>query len=272
MRLQQFIARCGVASRRKAEELIEQGLVKVNGQVILEPWFDVNEEKDWVRYNNKVIKPEKKVYIVMNKPDGYITSASDEKGRNTVIDLIEGGVKQRVYPVGRLDYHTTGCLLLTNDGDWANSIMHPKYEIPKKYLVKIHGRADNYALNKLKKGIRIDGKLVQAKEATVIQHNDKNDVISMVITEGLNHQVKKMLLYVGMSPQWLKRVSVGRLNANGLEYGQWRYLTQDEVDLFSQKSNVQGPKAKQGHRAHGPKEKRKKDERTEKTQGTDRQG
>jgi 23S rRNA pseudouridine2605 synthase len=253
MRLQQYIAHCGVASRRKAEELIKQGLIKVNGKVITEPWFEVDEKKDWVRHNDKVIKIEKKIYIVLNKPAGFVTTVSDEKGRPTVIDLLKPSIKERVYPVGRLDFNTTGCLIITNDGDWANRIIHPKFEIPKKYMAKIKGRTDNYILNKLKKGIRIEDKFVKAKEARVVTSNKKNDVVLLVITEGINHQVKKMLSAVGVSPVWLKRVSVGGINTGGMAFGQWRHLSQDEVDSFntSPKSKVQGPKFETKGQRHG---------------------
>jgi len=233
MRLQQFLAHCGIASRRKAEDLIKEGKVTVNGKIITDCAFNVEPEKDFVKYNNKLIKPEKKIYIVLNKPKGFISSVSDEKGRKTVIDIFKNKIKEHIYPVGRLDYNTTGCLILTNDGEWANKIIHPRYEVEKVYIAKIKGRASNTFIDKLKKGIKIEDGFVKAKDAKILLRKEKNDVISITITQGKNHQIKKMLQAIGLTLLWLKRQSVGPVNIRGLEYGMWRYLTQKEIDFFN---------------------------------------
>jgi len=230
VRLQKYIASCGVASRRAAEELIKEGRVKVNGAVIRELGFKLSGGES-VKVNNKVIKPSNKIYIVLNKPAGCVSTVSDEKSRKTVIDVLKNRVKGRIYPVGRLDFNTTGCLILTNDGEFANSILHPKFEVEKKYIAKIKGKVSDSALNKLRKTIKIDNKKVKAKEVGV-HSPGKNDVIYIVITQGINHQVKKMVSAAGLSIMWLKRLSVGKITVNNLPEGKWRYLTEKEVGFF----------------------------------------
>ena len=226
------MARCGVASRRKAEELIESGLVTVNGKVINAPGHTVDGNKDWVKVDGKSIKPEKPVYYVMNKPAGTVCTASDEKERKTVIDIIKPAVKERVYPVGRLDYNTTGCLLITNDGEWANKITHPGSGIPKRYTAKIRGRASRAQVEKLIKGITVEGRKMKAKDAGIINKGKANDTVFVTITEGMNHQVKKMMAALGMPPVWLKRSSVGKITVKGLEPGQFRRLNKEEISYF----------------------------------------
>jgi 23S rRNA pseudouridine2605 synthase len=230
MKLQQYIARCGITSRRKAEELISHGQIKVNGSTITKPGFEVNPEKDAVKFEGRLIKPERMVYLVLNKPQGCVTTVSDDRGRKTVTDIV--GLNMRIFPAGRLDYNTTGCLLMTNDGDWANKITHPRSEVRKVYVAKIKGRLNDYALNKLKKGIKIGGRFLTAKDVGIYQRNNKNDVIYIAITEGINHQVKLMMAAAGIPPVWLKRTSVGTVNVDGLEPGQWRFLTKKEISFF----------------------------------------
>jgi len=233
MRLQQFIASCGITSRRKAEDLITKGQIRVNGNVISDLGFEVDPKKDSIKFENKLIKPEPKVYLVLNKPEGCVTTVSDDKGRRTVMDFVR--LNKRIFPVGRLDYNTTGCLLMTNDGEWANKIIHPSSEVEKVYVAKIKGRLTDYALNKLKKGINIGGKFLQAKKAGVTQHNKSNDVVFIVITQGANHQVKLMMQAAGIPPVWLKRTRVGMVTAEGLEPGQWRFLVKKEIEFFKKK-------------------------------------
>lgn len=230
-RLQKYIASCGVTSRRKAEELITEGMIRVNGRVVTELGFKVDPARDSVKYNNRLLKREKQVYLVMNKPAGYVSTVSDEKGRNTVVDLVKG-VDGRLFPVGRLDYNTTGVLFLTNDGTWANAVMHPKFEIKKKYAAKISGRIEEKSLERLKRGIKIEDGFVSAQEAAVHQKFESNDVVSITITQGINHQVRKMLEAVGHPAIWLKRISVGPVNCEGLDYGAYRHLTEREIKYF----------------------------------------
>ncbi len=230
-RLQKYIASCGVASRRKAEELITTGMIRVNGIVITELGFKVDPERDSVKYNSRLLKREKPVYLVMNKPSGYVSTVTDDKGRNTVVELVKG-VDARLFPVGRLDYNTTGTLFLTNDGVWANAVMHPKFEIKKKYAAKISGRITDKALERLKRGIKVEGGFVSAQEAAVHQKFESNDVVTITITQGINHQVRKMLEAVGHPAVWLKRVSVGTVTCEGLDYGSYRYLTEAEIKYF----------------------------------------
>lgn len=232
MRLQKYLAICGVASRRKAEEIIKSGGVSVNGAIITNCAWDVDAEKDIIKVNKKIVKPCKKIYIVLNKPKGFISSVSDEKCRATVLDVIGSKVKDRIYPVGRLDYNTTGCIFLTNDGDWTDKIIHPKYGIEKEYIVKVKGKLNNYKIKKLKKGLFVDGKKVYAKDIRIRKKLKKNYIISIIITQGVNHQVKKMLSYVGLTVLKLKRERVGIVNIKGLGPGQWRFLTSKEVEFF----------------------------------------
>ncbi len=232
MRLQKYLAYCGVGSRRKCEDLIKQGKIKVNGKIIITPGYKINPEKDFVKYNEKIVKLENKIYIVLNKPKNYICSTTDEKGRKTVIELLKPKIKQRIYPVGRLDFDTTGCLILTNDGEFAEKIMHPKYGIEKKYILKIKGRLDENKLLKIKNGIKIEGKLIKPKEVKVLFKKEKNDIILITVTEGMNHLIKKICETVGLTLIWLKRDSVGIVTTKGLEYGEWRFLTKKEIDFF----------------------------------------
>ncbi len=232
MRLQKFLAHCGVASRRKSEEIIRSGTVTVNGIVVTDCAKFIDTEKDIVKVNNKIVKPGKKIYIVINKPKGCISSVSDEKHRTTVMDVIGASIKERIYPVGRLDYNTTGCLFLTNDGDWANRIIHPKYEIEKQYIAKIKGDLKDNIIKRLKKGIFIDGKKVFARDIRILRKLEKNYIVSVVVTQGINHQIKKMFSYVGLTVLRLSRERVGNVSVKGLQPGQWRYLTKKEVEMF----------------------------------------
>lgn len=233
IRLHHYIAQCGITSRRKAEALMAEGKVTVNGKAITTPGFKVNPERDFIKVNGKQIKPEKKVYIVLYKPEGCVTSVEDEKGRRTVIDVLGGAFNERLFPVGRLDFNTTGALIMTNDGDWANRITHPKFEVEKEYTAKIQGRFDAGIAERLKKGVTIEGRRARAKYAGVKSKHDKNDIIFIVITEGMYHQVKDMLMAVGISVVRLKRDRVGIVTVKGLEPGQWRYLTEDEIKYFN---------------------------------------
>ncbi len=243
MRLQKYIASCGVASRRKAEEFIEQGRVKVNGKVADKQGIRVGQE-DSVKIDNKRIRPVKKIYIVLNKPEKTITAVKDDRGRAAVTDILPPKLKKGVFPVGRLDFNTTGCLILTNDGDWANKVMHPSFEVEKKYIVKVKGRIPAKAAAKIKKGSLLDGKKVKPVKLSVIPGKKANDRAVITIKEGINHQVKRMFKSAGVFVTELKRESVGVVNIRGLAPGQWRHLTAGEINFF--RSGQKIPARKKG--------------------------
>lgn len=228
-RLQKVIANSGYCSRRKAEEEIKKGHVTVNGRVVIELGTKVDTQ-DVVEINGTVIKKEEnKEYILLYKPRETITTVHDDKGRKTVLDCIDSEV--RVYPVGRLDYDTTGLLLLTNDGELANLLMHPKTEIDKVYVAKIRGILTGVEINRLKSGIVIDGRKT-AKAKIKVRKSDRKTMTSIVeitIHEGRNHQVKKMFEHVGHEVLKLKRERFAFLDLKGLRSGEYRYLSIKEV-------------------------------------------
>ena len=229
-RLQKYLAQCGVASRRKCEELITTGQVKVNGKVITELGTKVNPQKDVVEVNGKIVGEEKKVYILLNKPVGYVTTLSDEKERPTVMELLDG-VKEKVVPVGRLDMFTSGLLLLSNDGEFIYKVTHPKHETTKTYIVKTRGIPKESDLEKLRVGVKIDGYITAPASVNLLLKDNTNNIarIWIQIHEGRNRQVRKMCEAVGLSVIALKREGVGNLTCEGVERGKWRYLTKEEV-------------------------------------------
>jgi 23S rRNA pseudouridine2605 synthase len=187
-----------------------------------------------VKFDGSLVHQEKPVYILMNKPEGTISAITDNENRKTVVDILKPYIKARIYPVGRLDFNTTGTLLLTNDGDFANKVMHPKFEVEKRYVAKIKGRISSFSLKKLVTGVRIeDGRIVKALNAGVYKRNDQNDLVFIVIKEGMNHQVKRMLQAVGASVVRLRRESIGLITDKGLNTGQWRYLTPEEIKYLT---------------------------------------
>lgn len=227
-RLQKVIAASGITSRRKAEELITQGKVMVNGVVIDELGYKVNGNEEII-VNGIKINKEDKVYYLLNKPRGVVTTTSDEKGRKTVLDLIDDN--RRIYPVGRLDYDTTGALILTNDGEFANNLMHPKNEIDKVYIAKISGFLTPSDIMTLKKGVVIDG--VKTSRAKVrVRKTDKEtrtSIVELTIHEGRNHQVKNMFKAVGYEVLKLKRERIAFLDVKSLSSGEYRVLNPKEV-------------------------------------------
>ena len=229
MRINKFIAHAGVASRRKAEELIKRGLVTINGKVVTELATTV-KSGDSVEIEGSPIYNEEKVYYLLNKPRGVISSVSDEKGRKTVLDLFPH-VKERIYPVGRLDWDTSGLILLTNDGDFTDAMIHPRNEIDKVYLARVKGIATKENLRPLTRGIVIDGKKTQPAHYTIIKVDpEKNrSVVELTIHEGRNHQVKKMFESVGLLVDKLSRTSFGNLNLTGLRPGESRRLNKKEI-------------------------------------------
>jgi len=237
VRLQKYMAECGIASRRKSEELIAKGYVKVNGEIVTEAGVKVDPEVDKIEFRSTdyEMKPEKKVYLVLNKPVGYVTSLSDEKGRSTVMEFLKD-IPERIVPVGRLDMYTSGLLLFSNDGDFINKITHPSHETTKTYVVKTRGVPTEADLEKLRNGVLIDGVTTSPAKVELLLKDNTNDVarIKVQIHEGRNRQVRKMVESIGLSTIALSRESIGNLTLEGLEKGQWRYLTKDEIkDLIS---------------------------------------
>ena len=230
-RLQKVIAEAGVASRRKAEKMISEGKVKVNGKVIKEMGFKVSA-KDVIEVDNNIISKEEKEYYLLNKPRGVVSTTSDDKNRKSVIDYIN--TDKRIYPVGRLDYDTTGVLLLTNDGEFSNILMQPKNKIDKVYLAKVKGIINTEAIMKLKKGIKLDGELVKAykikKKKVNVEQN--TSLVELTIHEGKNHQVKRMLEAVNYPVIKLTRERVDIFDVKNLKSGEYRRLTPKEVQII----------------------------------------
>ncbi|MGV3010984.1 pseudouridine synthase [Streptococcus thoraltensis] len=229
MRINKYIAHAGVASRRKAEELIKKGLVTINGETVTE-LATIVKSGDVVEVEGSPIYNEEKVYYLLNKPRGVISSVSDEKGRQTVVDLLPQ-VKERIYPVGRLDWDTSGLLLLTNDGDFTDKMIHPRNEIDKVYVARVKGIATKENLRPLTRGVVIDGTKTKPARYNIIKiEADKNrSVVELVIHEGRNHQVKKMFESVGLLVDKLSRTQFGTLDLRGLRPGESRRLSKKEV-------------------------------------------
>ncbi len=232
-RLQKVIANSGYCSRRKAEELISLGKVKVNGMVVSELGFKV-DGNDEIMIGNKVISREEKEYILLNKPRGVVSTSHDDKNRKTVIDLIN--TDKRLYPVGRLDYDTTGALLLTNDGELTNLLIHPRNKVDKLYIAKVKGFFDKESALTMSRGVLIDGVKTARSFVKLRKYDKKSDtsIVEVIIHEGKNHQVKKMFEAVGFDVLKLKREMFAFLNVNGLKSGEYRYLSVKEVkQLYS---------------------------------------
>ncbi|ERM91870.1 pseudouridine synthase [Caldanaerobacter subterraneus] len=228
VRLQKYLAECGIASRRKCEEYILQGRVKVNGKVVKELGTKIDPDVDIIEFDDKIVRrEEKKVYIMLYKPAGYITSVKDPFGRPTVLDLVK--VKERIYPVGRLDFDTSGLLLLTNDGELANILMHPKHEIVKTYVAKIKGIPTKGEMERFENGLIIDGRKTAKAKIRILNVKNGTSVVEIQIHEGRNRQVKKMCKAIGHPVIALKRTKIGELELKGLKPGEWRYLTEDEI-------------------------------------------
>jgi pseudouridine synthase len=224
MRIQRFLARAGLASRREAKNLIEKGLVKINGKVVNEPFIQVNPTKDIVEFNGKKIKiPDNWTYIIFNKPREVITTLTDEYGRKTVMDFISCEDKGLV-PVGRLDEKSEGLLLITNDGNLAHRLTHPSFEIEKEYEITLP-RIPGKELKKMEKGIQIGKDHLKANKV-VFQNGNK---IRVTLKEGKNREIRRMLGMLGYRAKRLKRIRIGNLRLSGLKTGQWRKLTTDEV-------------------------------------------
>lgn len=234
-RLQKYLANSGVCSRRKAEELILAGKVKVNGKVIKELGTKINPEKDKIEYDGKVIKENKrKVYILLNKPVGYVTTMNEQFGRDSILDLLKG-VEDRVVPAGRLDMYTSGALILSNDGDFINKVTHPKHEVEKTYNVTLHGIVTSEDAERLREGVIIDNNGQEFKTGKAIVKILKTDEVKnqsrlqITIHEGKNREVRKMIGAIDKKVIALHRARIGNLDVKNLKLGTWRNLTLKEV-------------------------------------------
>lgn len=230
IRLQKYFTDCGVLSRRAAEEEIKAGKVKVNG-IQAELGDKIDPETDVVEYKGRRIMPqkdEKRVYILLNKPCGVVTSARDEKNRTCVTDLVKCGT--RVYPVGRLDLNSQGLILMTNDGELTNKLTHPRHEIPKIYEVEVVGKVTTEQLNTLNSSMTVDGYVLLPVKTEFLSKDDRFTTLRMTLYEGRNRQIRKMCEQVGLKVAKLTRVAIGSIKLGDLQIGKWRYLTNDEIN------------------------------------------
>ncbi len=224
MRLNKYIASCGESSRRGADALVFSGRVSINGSKVVNPATDVDPEKDVVHIDGKTIcLNEKKVYIMLNKPQGVLCACRDGRGRKTVIDVI-GNIGARLFPVGRLDYDTEGLLLLTNDGDFTNRCIHPSHEVNKTYTAVISGNINEAAIDALRAGVDIDGRKTAQADVKVLSSGKKTAIVSVTIHEGRNRQIKRMFESIGCRVESLKRTAIGELKVEGLKPGHWRHM------------------------------------------------
>ncbi len=230
-RLQKYLANAGIASRRKCEELILQGKVEVNGNVVTELGTKVTS-KDVVKYDGKIVKPEEeKIYILLNKPIGYITTAHEQFGRDKVLDLIK--INKRIVPVGRLDMYTSGALILTNDGELVNKLTHPKNEIDKTYNVTLKGKITESEIESLKNGVIIDDNyLTKPAKVKILKIDEEKNIsrVQIIIHEGKNRQIRKMCEAINKKVLALHRSKIGSLEVKDLKPGEWRYLSSNEIN------------------------------------------
>ena len=230
-RLQKFLANSGIASRRKCEEFILNGRVKVNGKIVKELGTKINPEKDKIEFDNKVVKnKERKVYILLNKPIDYVTTVKDQFNRPTVLDLVK--VQEKVLPVGRLDMYTSGALILSNDGDFIYKVTHPKYEVEKTYTVTVRGAITEEDVEKLTNGVKIDDYISGKAKVKILKINEEKNFsrIQITIHEGKNREVRKMCETIGKKVLALHRRKIGNLDVKNLDIGEWRYLNKKEVE------------------------------------------
>lgn len=229
-RLQKYLANQGLAARRKCEEFILDGRVKVNGEVVTELGTKINPEVDKIEFDGKEVnKEEKRVYILLNKPIGYVTTAKDQFDRPTVLDLVK--VKEKVLPVGRLDMYTSGALILSNDGDFINKVTHPKNEIEKTYTVTVKGIVNDEDVKRLSQGVKIDDYVSGKAKVKILKTDEEKNISRLAITihEGKNREVRKMCEAIGNKVLALHRRSVAGLDVKNMQIGTWRYLSAKEV-------------------------------------------
>jgi len=232
IRLQKYMADCGIASRRKCEEHILNGLVKVNGKVVTQLGLRIDTEKDQVEYCGKKVENsgDKKVYVLLNKPIGYVTTVKEQFDRPTVMDLVKG-VKTRIVPVGRLDMYTSGAIILTNDGDFIYKVTHPKYEIEKTYIATVRGKVSDEEVQQLRAGVKIDDYISGKAKVKIIKNDvEKNETrMEIIIHEGKNREVRKMCEAIGKKVLALHRTKIGNIEVRPLEIGKYRFLTDKEI-------------------------------------------
>lgn len=229
MRLNRYLSQCGAASRRKADELIAGGEVSVNGSVMSELGAVIDSENDLVELRGKVIKPESKRYLILNKPRLYITAIGEgEDDKKTIDELIED-VPERVYPVGRLDYDVEGLLILTNDGELANRIHHPSFELSKLYRADLKGAVTKETANKMREGILLGDGFAKPDLVRIVKVNKSSSTLEIAFHEGRNHLVKRFFKEFEHPVKWLRRISVGPINLGNLEKGKWRDLNSKEL-------------------------------------------
>jgi 23S rRNA pseudouridine2605 synthase len=233
--LSKFVAHAGIASRRKVVDLIRQGLIKVNGKIIKEPGYKLQPD-DKVTYHYQQLKAvQQKLYILLNKPKDYITTVSDEKGRKTVMDLIKDAVGQRLYPVGRLDRDTTGLLIVTNDGAFAQKLSHPRYEVQKIYTVTLNRILHKDDFENIKEGLQLADGFIKVDAIAYVNKLPRNHV-KVMLHSGKNRIVRRIFEYLGYDVVKLDRIGYAGLNKRGLSIGQWRYLTEDEITRLQETS------------------------------------
>lgn len=231
MRLNKFLSTAGIASRRKCDELIKEGRVSVNGQIMTEMGFDVNLKKDVVKFDGRVISlPTSFVYYKFNKPKGYVCTANDEKGRKTIFDLVNSSY--RLFSVGRLDYDTEGLLILTNDGDFANKISHPTFHIEKEYRVTVEGEILESEMAVLRKGVVVDGERLPSSKVKWLSYEKGFTKLSVIIDEGQNRQIRRMFEAIGKNIKLLKRIRIGKVSLGGLKRGELKELKPLEIALL----------------------------------------
>ncbi len=233
VRLQKYIAMCGKASRRGAEQMITDGRVRVNGERVVQLGTKVEIGADTVAVDGvELTAVKKKYYIMLNKPAGYLSTVSDDFDRPTVIDLLSEEIKTRIFPVGRLDYETEGLLLMTNDGDFAYRVTHPKFELGKTYVATVGAGLTIAGLNKLRRGVRLEEFKTSPAEVELLNSDANKAVVKITIHEGKNRQVRRMFEAIGCRVLDLKRISIGRVELGNLPEGRWRYLTSHEISYL----------------------------------------
>ena len=238
MRLQKYMAHCGVAPRRKCEEIIKQGRVRVNGETVIEPGMIVDPEKDSVIVDGKPIFPEtRQIYILLNKPRGYIVTAKDTHGRPTVLSLI-GRQPVRVYPVGRPDMNSEGLLILTNDGELALRLTHPRYGIEKEYYVVVSAHPSGKQVQMLTNGVDIGDSVATAHRVVVLWQNENGTAFKVTLKEGKKRQIRRMFQVIGCPVRILRRIRIANLTLGSLKPGEWRYLSNKEIDEIKRLTGV----------------------------------
>lgn len=241
IRLQKYLAQAGIASRRKSEELIEMGVVRVNNRTA-KIGDSVDPKKDTVTVHGKRVQLSgNKYYLLVNKPRGYVTTMDDDLGRKDVTELV-GDIKERIYPVGRLDRDSEGALIMTNDGEFANMLMHPRHQISKTYRVTVRSEATKQQQEAIQNGIEIDGKMTAPAEVYIVEKSEKRSVMEIVLYEGRNRQIRRMCEALGLEVARLKRVAVGCVKLENLPVGKYRELTQDEIKSLLSQAGVQKEK------------------------------